>query len=97
MKRSGRSIGDVTEAMLESETFTMEIVDVIEFIHAVDPNKDPFIVGDIDSVLAAVNRLGVFRDSIQYNELWVSTSGEFLKLLEIWRMPQPLKRVESQA
>ncbi len=76
MKRSGRSIGDVTEAMLESETFTMEIVDVIEFIPTVDPNKDPFIVGDIDSVLAAVNRLGVFRDSIQYNELWVSTSGE---------------------
>lgn len=76
MERSGRSVGDVMGAMLESEKLTLQIVDVIDFIPTVDPNQNPFIVADIDAVLAAVNRFGAFRSSIQYNELWISAPGE---------------------
>ncbi|MBT3943721.1 MAG: FtsX-like permease family protein [Chloroflexi bacterium] len=75
MERSGRSVGDVMGGMLESESLTMEIVDVIDFMPTVDPNQNPFIVADIDAVLAATNRFGAFRSSIQYNELWISAKG----------------------
>ena len=76
MERSGRSVGDVMEAMLETEDLVLEIVDVIDFIPTVDPNQHPFIVADIDAVLAAANRFGAFGSTIQYNELWISAPGE---------------------
>ncbi len=76
MERSGRSVGDVMEASLETEDLVLEIVDVIDFIPTVDPNQNPFIVADIDAVLAAVNRFGAFRSNIQFNELWIRVRGE---------------------
>lgn len=76
MERSGRSVGDVMEAMLETENLVLEIVDVIDFIPTVDPSQDPFIVADIDAVLAAANRFGAFSNTIQYNELWIRAPGE---------------------
>ena len=76
MERSGRSVGDVMEAMLETEDLVLEIVDVIDFIPTVDPNLKPFIVADIDAVLAAANRFGAFGNTIQYNELWIRARGE---------------------
>jgi len=76
MEQSGRSVGDVMEAMLETEDLILEIVDVIDFIPTVDPNQNPFIVADIDAVLAAANRFGAFGGAIQYNELWISAPGQ---------------------
>ena len=76
MERSGRSIGDVMRASLENEDLILEIVDVIDFIPTIDPNEDPFVVADVDAVLATANRFGVFGNSIQYNELWISSADD---------------------
>ena len=76
MERSGRSVGDVMEARLETEDLVLEIVDVIDFVPTIDPNQDPFIVADVDAVLAAANRFGAFGGSIQYNELWIRVQGD---------------------
>ena len=76
IERSGRSVGDVIEAMLDTEDLTLEIVDIIDFIPTVDPNQNPFIVADIAAVLAAANRFGAFGSTIQYNELWIRAPEE---------------------
>jgi hypothetical protein len=76
MERSGRSIGDVMEAKLETADLVLEIVDIIDFIPTVDPNQNPFLVADIDAVLGAANRFGAFGNVLQYNELWIQVRGE---------------------
>ncbi|MDA1256846.1 MAG: FtsX-like permease family protein, partial [Chloroflexi bacterium] len=74
LERSGRNIGDVMRASLENQGLVLEIVDEIEFVPTVDPNRDPFIVADIDAVLNATNRLGAFGgNASQFNELWIDT------------------------
>jgi ABC-type antimicrobial peptide transport system permease subunit len=76
LERSGRSVGDVMRATLENEDISLEIVDRIDFIPTVDPDADPFIVADLDAVLSTVNRFGPFGETVQFDELWISTESD---------------------
>jgi ABC-type antimicrobial peptide transport system permease subunit len=66
----------VMRGTLENEDIDLEIVDVIDFIPTVDPDADPFIVADLDAVLSAINRFGPFGETVQFDELWISTTSD---------------------
>lgn len=102
LERYGRAVGDVMEALLGNNDLVLEIVDEIGFIPTIDPNRDPFLLADVDAVLAATNRSGAFGGSGQYNELWIQVRDTGTLAVanrvsdEIDRLPYSYSRVEDR-
>lgn len=76
LEETGRQVGDTMLVTHEQRIpLRLRIQDTVRFFPTLNPNSDPFLIADIESVLAQAN-LGRRGLDIQPNEVWLETVGD---------------------
>ena len=84
LKTTGHGVGEVVNVSVLGNRVPVELVSSVRYFPTLNPNRQLFLVADLQSLMSYVNISASFND-VQPNELWLSSDSQTIPNAEIIR------------